>query len=145
MSANDVHASVLTGTNDNRGSAMFYRKSMNICLAAAMSVVAFGVAAQNVADPAYADATFAEMDANKDGTISKEEFSRFLDTRVAKQRADFEAAFKATDADGDGFIDKKEAQINAALYASFYAVDANKDGKVSREELTAALAKLAAK
>lgn len=124
---------------------MFSRTKVKICLGTAVSLAAFGAAAQNIADPAYAEVTFAEMDANGDGSVSKAEFSRFLDGRVSKQRAEFEAAFKATDANGDGFIDKKEAQINAALYASFDAVDANKDGKVSREELTTALAKLANK
>ena len=52
------------------------------------------------ADPA---AAFAKMDANSDGSVSKEEF-----LAKAKDKAKSEASFAKRDKDGDGKLSKEE-------------------------------------
>lgn len=99
-----------------------------------------GVAsAQSDAERNYINNGFAALDANKDGTITQQEFDVFMTARIKKQRAEFDKGFAAADENGDGFIDRKEAEINAALLENFDKLDTDKNGKVTKSELTTAI------
>lgn len=104
---------------------------------------ALPVHAQSAQERAQMDRIFAQVDVDRDGTISRGEFDTFMRQRFEAQRAEFEAAFTAADENGDGVIDRKEAAINAVLLEKFDSVDRDGDGKISRDELRAALAALA--
>jgi len=95
---------------------------------------------------------FAQLDANKDGKISKDEvmalFDR-LDTNkdgtlspeeLAAGRAQFAQHRQHLDANGDGMISRDEAKNAPRLASSFDALDTNKDGQLSREEMRGAWA-----
>jgi hypothetical protein len=62
--------------------------------------------AKKPADPA---AAFAKLDANSDGSVSKEEF-----TAKAKDKAKAETAFGKKDKDGDGKLSKEEFMATPA-------------------------------
>jgi Ca2+-binding EF-hand superfamily protein len=60
--------------------------------------------------PKDAEATFAALDANKDGKLSQAEFYRLFETEGKADASPQEKQneFKAWDADGDGSISKAE-------------------------------------
>ncbi len=76
-------------------------------------------------------------DANKDGTVTVEEFAarprQFLVRRV-------EAEFKAIDADSDGKLTKAEVDAARGKPTLLLLADADKDGAVTKQELAKAFA-----
>lgn len=104
---------------------------------------------------------FAEMDTNKDGTISKKEFDAFHNKHFKELDAnhdgkvtqeEMQAAhpmmhehgdaliskrFEAADTNHDGVLTREEAKDMPMLSQHFDEIDTNKDGKVTPEELKA--------
>jgi Ca2+-binding EF-hand superfamily protein len=74
-----------------------------------------------------AETSFQEMDKNKDGKLSREEFDQEA-VRV----------FKENDKNNDGALDKSEFSQIKGAQSKFGDLDANKDGKVTMEELRTA-------
>lgn len=70
---------------------------------------------------------FDSLDANRDGTLSAEEYSA---------SSGF-TPFVQLDANADGMISPGEARANAGVNQRFEALDADKDGNVSSEEYSA--------
>jgi hypothetical protein len=92
---------------------------------------------------AHAEAAFQAMDANEDGTLTKEEFNQFHQGRGAgwgwhrpAGQEWKEKHFKAFDKNADGKLTK--AEFMEGHRAQFEAADANKDGKVTPWEFRAA-------
>jgi Ca2+-binding EF-hand superfamily protein len=81
---------------------------------------------------------FAEMDANQDGKVTKEEFMTFHMEYAKKIR---EPKFDRLDTNGDGKITRDEyAAVNikeaqAIGKVKFRRIDANKDGVLSQQEI----------
>lgn len=86
---------------------------------------------------------FDEIDANKDGKLSKEELHMHHRQMKKNMKQQAKERFKAADKDGDGALTKEEAQAAnlKRVVAHFDEIDANKDGKVSPEELKAFMVK----
>ena len=73
-------------------------------------------------------AVFQRLDANKDGKLSTDEFTRLRDA----QREEMQARhFARMDADGNGSLSRAEFP---PMLAHLRTLDANKDGKVTRDE-----------
>jgi Ca2+-binding EF-hand superfamily protein len=85
------------------------------------------------------DATFTKVDTNKNGTISREEFSAYMEEAIAAQVKIFNQTFDTLDTNKDGKISREEAAENKAFAAGFDDVDTNKDGFISKEELATAI------
>lgn len=82
---------------------------------------------------AYRAATFKAADKNGDGSISREEFAAFGDGR----RAEFlDRMFTRLDKNGDGKITADELPQRRALLPAFERVDRNRDGFITVEEFT---------
>ncbi|KFN50079.1 EF-hand domain-containing protein [Arenimonas composti] len=126
-------------------------------LAASLALVAGSVGAQAPAAPAapsptpQADAAFARMDANRDGTLSRDEFRAgwVAMTRTLAARQRLRQQFDTVDANRDGGIDAteyrnllliREAGAAAPALAEF---DADRDGKLSFGEYIEVVRKLA--
>jgi len=96
---------------------------------------------------------FDEIDSNKDGQITLEEFEAYNKKKMeefAKKREECKAdpdkchaemldrmkeEFKKADLNGDGVLTMAEAEKGAPMIArQFYELDANKDGQVSLKE-----------
>jgi len=90
---------------------------------------------------ANGDKMFARLDANKDGKISREEFTAFregnakVDAQATKAGKRGEKLFSRFDKDKDGALSRTEA--DAVLAWRFKRMDANADGVLSLEELQA--------
>lgn len=89
---------------------------------------------------------FDQIDANKDGQLSRDEMKAWRKTHKHAHRkadkADRQARtaerFKHADTNGDGKISRAEAEKNAPRLAmKFDAIDANKDGQLTPDELRA--------
>jgi len=86
---------------------------------------------------------FDEIDANRDGQLSKEELQAFheqMRAHHAHERGQRMAEhWKKLDTDGDGRVSLAEAQANAPRLAEhFQLIDANGDGFITPEEMRAA-------
>lgn len=82
---------------------------------------------------------FAGADADKDGSISRDEFSAFMEQAIAQQIKVFDQTFDTLDIDKDGRISKQEADENKAFATGFVEIDTDRDGFVSKEELAMAM------
>jgi Ca2+-binding EF-hand superfamily protein len=92
----------------------------------------------SAAAQARVDKMFANVDANHDGLITQEELRAAEQARRAEAKAKAAARFKAADKNGDGMLSKDEVAGNPLLARHFDALDTNKDGMLSPEELDAA-------
>ena len=88
---------------------------------------------------------FADIDTDKDGFVTNEEYRKFY-TSQASQGETHAAAGSAVvsrdiwlklDADADSRISLSEAAGNASLASSFSAIDSNNDGFVTQAEYSA--------
>ena len=111
-----------------------------VALLIAISAVALAAnAAPSDPKQAYIDATFAAMDANKDGRVDKNEYMQFQNARFNKQAESINAAFKEIDKNGDGKISKKEAAIAPEIAKYFDGLDSDRDGFLSLKEMQQAM------
>lgn len=91
------------------------------------------------AQQAYIDRGFAAMDADGDGNVTRAEFRTFMEGRLERQKARFDAAFQEADKNGDGKLDKEEAAASNALLAQrFDSIDSDQDGFITPDEIRAA-------
>jgi Ca2+-binding EF-hand superfamily protein len=88
---------------------------------------------------AQIESTFAKVDTDKNGEISHEEFSAYMEDAIASQVKIFNQTFDALDIDKDGVISRVEADQNKAFAAGFNDVDTNGDGFISKAELAMAM------
>lgn len=101
--------------------------------------------AQSADDPqamktAYIDGAFHRMDTDGSGQVDRAEFERFMEARIALQKARFDTAYTAADKNGDGKLDKGEASASNALLAeNFDRIDSDKDGFVTADEIRRAI------
>jgi hypothetical protein len=87
---------------------------------------------------------FANLDADEDGRITREEMHAQMQARHAatreERRARAEERYRSADTNGDGALDLAEAQQGMPRMAEHFAeIDADADGLVTREELQAAM------
>lgn len=87
----------------------------------------------------FVDSAFAAMDTNKNGSISRTEFSVAMKARLDRQSTLFDRAFSVADANGDGYISRDEAKVNPQLAEHFDEIDADHDGQLSKQELRATI------
>ncbi|KAL4577406.1 hypothetical protein LXL04_013515 [Taraxacum kok-saghyz] len=95
---------------------------------------------------------FNKFDKNKDGKISKEEYTSAVGVLGGKNpKSDVSKAFQVIDTDGDGFIDfdefmeaqKSEGGVKTAdIKSAFKVFDLDGNGKITAEELLQVLRKL---
>lgn len=86
---------------------------------------------------AVLQANFDKFDASKDGKLSLQEVTAFVQAQREEDARQKNEAFRRIDANHDEGISKEEAEKenDPFLIANFAAVDANKDGKMSLQEL----------
>ncbi|KAF0205462.1 MAG: signal transduction protein with EFhand [Gallionellaceae bacterium] len=87
---------------------------------------------------AFHNKHFKELDANHDGKISQEEMLAAYPGKM-HERGDalISKRFDTADANHDGALTKEEAKDMPMLSKNFDEIDTNKDGKVTPEELKA--------
>lgn len=79
---------------------------------------------------------FDAIDADKSGSLSKEELTTWFEQRREQFRLEMQERVKAADTDGNGLLTRDEAKLGLPhLYEHFEFVDANGDGSVSLAEL----------
>lgn len=121
------------------------RKTILATMAISMACAATAASAQRgPAEPLSRDAyaalqkqRFAEMDANGDGMVTKDEMRERLSERMGRAPRMIDAMFAGLDSDGDGKIAKAEAK--AAEKARFTTLDTDHDGMLTFEERRAAM------
>jgi Ca2+-binding EF-hand superfamily protein len=85
------------------------------------------------------ESTFQRIDQDKNGSLSRDEFSAFMEEAISRQVAIFNQTFDTLDLDKDGKISRDEAAENKTFAAGFDDVDTDKDGFVSKQELAMAM------
>lgn len=92
---------------------------------------------------AYRLKHFDQLDADKDGALSRVEFVKLAEppfappppdpATLAQRRAAYDEQFRAIDTNDDGKVSRAEFQVSAAL--SFRESDIDGDGRATREEV----------
>lgn len=85
---------------------------------------------------------FDRIDRNRDGSVSREELSAYLQAGRSRSGAaagdGFAEHFRRADADGDGALSRAECERSLLrLAAKFDRIDRDRDGRLTREELKA--------
>jgi Ca2+-binding EF-hand superfamily protein len=82
---------------------------------------------------------FDGIDANKDGQLDKDELSAKREAHHAERKARTDERWKASDTDGNGSLSLAEATASSSWVGErFTKLDANSDGELTREEMGAA-------
>lgn len=93
---------------------------------------------------AHRAARFAEADADKDGKLSADEMLVMHEKAQAAQKAERAKAMIAhIDTDKDGFVSAEESAAMPGMEMMFDRVDDNADGAISAEEMDAMKARMA--
>ena len=77
---------------------------------------------------------FQDLDKNRDGKVTIEEYLVFLGADHPQRRQFLEYEFRKYDRNGDGFITHEEHWAPVSLADEFRALDKNQDGRVSLDE-----------
>lgn len=86
---------------------------------------------------------FKEMDANKDGKVTPEEMEALHKKMMDKCKPRMGDRFDEVDINHDGQLSKEEAEIGMPmLYEHFDEIDTNKDGKLSKDEINESMKKM---
>lgn len=89
-------------------------------------------------------AKFTAADADKDGKLSGDELIAMREAAMAAQKAERAKAMVARiDTDKDGFVSAEEAAVMPGMDKMFDRVDDNSDGAISKEEMDAMQARMA--
>jgi Ca2+-binding EF-hand superfamily protein len=77
---------------------------------------------------------FQDLDKNRDGQVSLEEYLAFFGAEHPQRRQFLEYEFRKYDRNGDGFITHEEHWAPVSLEDEFRALDKNQDGRISLDE-----------
>jgi Ca2+-binding EF-hand superfamily protein len=77
---------------------------------------------------------FQDLDNNRDGKVSLEEYLAFFGADHPLRRQFLEYEFRKYDRNGDGFITREEHWARLSLSDEFRALDKDQDGRVSPDE-----------
>lgn len=77
---------------------------------------------------------FQDLDQNRDGRVSLEEYLAFFGEGSPMRRKNVAYEFRKYDRNGDGFITQEEHFTTVTLKDEFRGLDQNRDGRVSRDE-----------
>ena len=108
------------------------QRNLVITVVGAAVLVSAGVAYARDHGPRDIQATFAELDLNSDGTVTRGEIEEARNAR-----------FAAADADGDGalteeeFVNARIEEVRTRAAAEFQRLDADGDGSLSRDAIEA--------
>gem|GEM_PF-3026522 len=77
---------------------------------------------------------FTELDRNRDGRVSRQEYLRFFDAVSGTRRQYFEYEFRKYDRNRDGYLTREELTAPVRPEDEFRAMDADGDGRLSPKE-----------
>jgi hypothetical protein len=77
---------------------------------------------------------FQDLDKNRDGKVSLEEYLAFFGADHPQRRQFLEYEFRKYDRNADGFITREEHWAPVSLADEFRALDKNQDGRISPDE-----------